>query len=335
MPSNSPLRFSRPVVFVLVASLAILVSWLAGCSSRNASISVDDYKRSCSTDDECVVVQEGDVCGCGESAGMHQSAQREFSQDKEEKRQTCSSTTACGAGRPLVVAKARCKQGTCRAVRPDVSSELVGPEGATLELGETTLDVPADALEEKARLRIIERREWEGLPERYSSVSNIYNFQFVIETLQKPIEVRFQLDEPPEDGPLALFLKAPVPDSSSWRYVPFATTQQGTTFRVTIDRPFEVGFVGTMNPCHSADACEEDVPCSEGYCYVPACSDGRRNGLETDIDCGSRACGPCESGSPPDVGSRPGGGDAGRADTTGGHDAGPDVDVDDVRDSGI
>ena len=56
----------------------------------------------------------------------------------------------------------------------------------------------------------------------------------------------------------------------------------------------------TCQPCRGVLACQvgsdcESRTCDSGHCRAPTCSDGVRDGLESDVDCGS-TCPPCGTG---------------------------------------
>ena len=40
-------------------------------------------------------------------------------------------------------------------------------------------------------------------------------------------------------------------------------------------------------------ATKVDEVCDNGTCITPTCTDGAKNGSETDVDCGGLDCGPC------------------------------------------
>lgn len=53
--------------------------------------------------------------------------------------------------------------------------------------------------------------------------------------------------------------------------------------------------------CPNGASCTEDQQCAEGACIegvcaAPGCGDGRKNGTETDVDCGGDDCLPCKVG---------------------------------------
>src|SRR5262249_9889764 len=59
--------------------------------------------------------------------------------------------------------------------------------------------------------------------------------------------------------------------------------------------------IGTY-PCRAADLCAcstnnecDSGVCEDGQCQPPRCTDGRRNGMETDVDCGGAAPTACPS----------------------------------------
>jgi hypothetical protein len=54
---------------------------------------------------------------------------------------------------------------------------------------------------------------------------------------------------------------------------------------------------GACVECIDPDTCPSgDVDCIEGYCVFPYCNDGLKDTLESDVDCGSPICPPCDVG---------------------------------------
>jgi hypothetical protein len=58
---------------------------------------------------------------------------------------------------------------------------------------------------------------------------------------------------------------------------------------------------GCSRRCPLKEGCAIDGDCAVGVCVKnvcaePACDDGKRNGLETDLDCGGRECAGCDEG---------------------------------------
>eukprot|EP00877_Chromochloris_zofingiensis_P011489 jgi/Chrzof1/6594/Cz19g02010.t1 len=64
----------------------------------------------------------------------------------------------------------------------------------------------------------------------------------------------------------------------------------------------DCGGTGCSTRCARLAGCAAGSDCSTGYCsggkcsYSPACNNGAKDGLETDIDCGGPSCGPCTFG---------------------------------------
>ena len=60
------------------------------------------------------------------------------------------------------------------------------------------------------------------------------------------------------------------------------------------------GFGCTSNDDCASDVCSLDQTCAGGgacgTCVAPTCVDGKKNGLETDLDCGGGTCGGCATG---------------------------------------
>src|SRR3569832_2560968 len=61
------------------------------------------------------------------------------------------------------------------------------------------------------------------------------------------------------------------------------------------------GADSTWPACASNKACVLGTDCQSGncmggLCQAPSCTDGIKNGAETDVDCGGTACPACETG---------------------------------------
>jgi len=59
----------------------------------------------------------------------------------------------------------------------------------------------------------------------------------------------------------------------------------------------------TGNPCGDGAACTTGTDCQSGFCTAsvcaappPTCTDGAKDGQETDVDCGGTVCAPCDPG---------------------------------------
>jgi len=58
---------------------------------------------------------------------------------------------------------------------------------------------------------------------------------------------------------------------------------------------------GLCAPCASGHPCQTDADCQSqncggGMCQLPSCNNGKKDGKETGVDCGSDTCGPCPAG---------------------------------------
>lgn len=58
---------------------------------------------------------------------------------------------------------------------------------------------------------------------------------------------------------------------------------------------------GACVECVTTDDCPTDQTCDQNHCVGASCSDGQKNALETDVDCGGAECAPCANGSTCDV----------------------------------
>jgi hypothetical protein len=104
---------ARILGFVLFSAVGI-----AACASN--TISASDYNSSCSTNEECVEVYDGDVCDdglCNPTAAINKSAMSQFEADRSKLREDCPevrymqdpctgkrkpSRTRCAAGKCIV-----------------------------------------------------------------------------------------------------------------------------------------------------------------------------------------------------------------------------------------
>jgi hypothetical protein len=79
------------------------------------SINANSFDRSCTSDDDCVLVWEGPVCQCGRPASVNESAEDEFEDRKEELQEKCrGEVESCEAGsRPE---NTQCLDGRCTYV---------------------------------------------------------------------------------------------------------------------------------------------------------------------------------------------------------------------------
>ena len=82
---------------------------LAACEP---DINADDYDRSCSQDDDCMVIFTGPVCDCNcDRAAINKSEREAYFEDREGP--DCG--VACGA---CQAADAICQGGTCEVTTP-------------------------------------------------------------------------------------------------------------------------------------------------------------------------------------------------------------------------
>ncbi len=109
----------RMVLFSAVLALVVTSGACDGEPSPEpngpTSISADDYDRSCTTDDNCVLVVDGDVCGlcrCDNSA-IRQTAHGDYSAGFDDIGSNCApppDDAVCGA---CYEAEPRCINGQC------------------------------------------------------------------------------------------------------------------------------------------------------------------------------------------------------------------------------
>ena len=103
----------------LLAWTAPVVVTLVACSSSSGSapaqIHASDYDQRCTTASDCVVVNDGDVCGCQGcgTAAVSQSAAMQYQADYQKLRSACGPSGPCPA-LLCVVTIATCSAGTCQ-----------------------------------------------------------------------------------------------------------------------------------------------------------------------------------------------------------------------------
>lgn len=73
------------------------------------------------------------------------------------------------------------------------------------------------------------------------------------------------------------------------------------TSPLTLETDTDCGGSLYCDPCIAGQHCNVDTDCVDGVCLgskcaIPTCDDGRHNGTETDMDCGSPSCPPCKDG---------------------------------------
>jgi hypothetical protein len=109
---------------------------LVACRSSK-SIDAGDYDRSCQSDDACVLVGDGDVCGCGDPAAIAKREEARFSADSKKLRDQCGPDegSTCIVW-PLENKRAVCRAGRCEVA--DVDRDAGADAGAD--------GAPADAM---------------------------------------------------------------------------------------------------------------------------------------------------------------------------------------------
>jgi hypothetical protein len=95
---------------LLAATMACLTALLAlaGCGS---DIDANDYDRSCTLDEDCMVIFVGDTCGCSCDTSAINVSDRDAYLDDSDPGPTCD--IQCGA---CAAAEAVCAQGVCKSV---------------------------------------------------------------------------------------------------------------------------------------------------------------------------------------------------------------------------
>mgnify|MGYP006298673057 FL=1 len=108
---------------------ALFALLLASCSpvGGETQIAAEDYDQSCTSPDECAIVYDGSVCGCGQPAAVNRSVADEFRDDFDRMRTHCREVAYCQRSR---VPKVYCTQGRCHAFHFDGggSSDAGGDE---------------------------------------------------------------------------------------------------------------------------------------------------------------------------------------------------------------
>ena len=101
---------------------ALALSWITGCNPLDTTIDVSDFDQSCSTNDDCIVVVDGDVCpscSCPDAA-ITTSAKSEYDDEVAQRVDTCESTdeSLLGACEPCADTIPVCVSGVCEATLP-------------------------------------------------------------------------------------------------------------------------------------------------------------------------------------------------------------------------
>jgi hypothetical protein len=117
-----PVKHTRFVVTVATISAIALLALLVACSKSETPVTTPPAARaSCSADADCEVTNFGGCCACCESSAhavpaiaLSQERARCAIKDCEVK---CSPNTECAKIEPAAAFTARCKDGTCTAVR--------------------------------------------------------------------------------------------------------------------------------------------------------------------------------------------------------------------------
>jgi hypothetical protein len=125
---------------VLVGTLLAL----AACSSSSSSgggpttIKASDYNQTCQASADCVLVDDGDLCGCIAcgTAAINRSDEARFQSDADQRKKNCSGPpTACPAIACAYVAVV-CNAGTCGICRtPGCANADGGTSDAAPEAG--------------------------------------------------------------------------------------------------------------------------------------------------------------------------------------------------------
>jgi hypothetical protein len=118
---------------------------LLACSSASSTsgggpttIKASDYNQTCQSNADCVLVNDGDLCGCLAcgSAAINHSAQAQFQADADQRKKSCSGPpTACPAI-ACAYAVAVCNAGICGICRtPGCANADGGTSDAAPEAG--------------------------------------------------------------------------------------------------------------------------------------------------------------------------------------------------------
>lgn len=99
---------------ILRTSFFLLVLAFAGCLA-DTTISLSDFHTDCVHDEDCVVVQVGDICGCDcGNAAINVNGLPAYQQELATKGSHCSSKVFCGCTGTSAV----CISGQCAFKRP-------------------------------------------------------------------------------------------------------------------------------------------------------------------------------------------------------------------------
>lgn len=95
---------------VLLLGVACALLALGGCGG--AAMYAEDYDQSCTLDDDCAQVYEGDPCDCGTEAAVNTSEADAYNEAWREAQEACFFQRDCATvhGAPQV---AYCDNGTC------------------------------------------------------------------------------------------------------------------------------------------------------------------------------------------------------------------------------
>jgi hypothetical protein len=187
----------------------------------------------------------------------------------------------------------------------DTTSRLVGPDGATIQLGEVAIDIPPGALTSPQTISI--SRTSEGAPYGYVASSPVYRFQPEGLKFAKPATVIFN---GAKQGTTVVW------SSGATTFEPLPTTTMGTTNRASTMH-FSRGLLATPT-CENAGSCSvEGATCGS---FEAICDGTNATEKRTDCTCSGsawtcttveRACNSdSDAGVPSDAGAGADSGDA-------------------------
>lgn len=135
---------------------------------------------------------------------------------------------------------------------PSETTELIGTEGGRLEAPGLVLEVPPGALNEP--LTITVKREPDAeVPARFERHSALYRFEPSGTVFQKPIKVRIDDGDPPDEAEIFWTNR-----SDPGHLEPVPTEREGDAFIAEVTH-FSAGFVGGFTPgacvCSATDEC--------------------------------------------------------------------------------
>jgi hypothetical protein len=108
--------------------LALVATFAVACSGSTASsgdggvepppIHARDYNQGCAQASDCVLVSEGDVCGCysetcGANTAINRSDQAKWEADVQSRQRSCPNPSGIACPALCAYAEAYCRQGTC------------------------------------------------------------------------------------------------------------------------------------------------------------------------------------------------------------------------------